>query len=455
MWNFLARRLLLMPFTLVGVTLVTFFLVALSPGGVTGEGPEGGAAMDSASRARERAYFDDRYGLDEPLLVQYGRWLARVSPLKFGGRSSIDPATGERLRIPRRMALPSGVTMLEAWATLEREPTAQLEAIDGERRYREAWSRHAADRAAYLTLTVQESRRDGPRRTEELTRAWARAEASRLAVGDAIESSGFARAGVWVVPGIASVDWPDLGRSLARGRAVASMVGEALVITLWLNGAALVLVHLVAAPAGLLAAVKRGTWIDRGASAVFIGLWSMPAVWLALLLQGTLTGPRAGGGAWLFPVSGLRDQASGLPGWLDAAWHACLPIACLSAGGLALLARHMRSASLEALSSDYVRTARAKGLPERRVLVGHVLRNSLLPMATMLGSSLPAMVSGSVVVERVFNVPGMGWLLVDAVMLRDRELLMGCVVVVASVTIVATLLADVLASALDPRVTLT
>lgn len=245
---------------------------------------------------------------------------------------------------------------------------------------------------------------------------------------------------------------PELGRSFARSRPVADLIASALPTTLLLNALSLIVVYVIAVPLGVLAAVRRG-WIDGLLRLVLIALWSTPVVVLAVVLQGVLARPGLG---WL-PATGLHSpDASGLPFLqylIDAAKHLILPVACLSCGSLALLARQTRAAVLENMNADHVRAARARGLPPAAVFTRHVFRNSLLPQITLLASVFPAMLSGSIVVESIFNLPGMGTLMLESIDLRDREVLMAVVLLISLVNIAAMLLADLLYAAADPRIT--
>ncbi|MEO1279840.1 MAG: ABC transporter permease, partial [Planctomycetota bacterium] len=137
---------------------------------------------------------------------------------------------------------------------------------------------------------------------------------------------------------------------------------------------------------------------------------------------------------------------------LDTLWHLVLPVACLVYTGFAILSKQTRAAMLENFNADYVRTAKAKGVSRRDVVFRHVFRNSLLPIITMFVSIFPAMLGGSVVIERIFSVPGMGNLIIDAINLRDRELLLANALIVGLVNILALLLADILYALADPRI---
>ena len=243
----------------------------------------------------------------------------------------------------------------------------------------------------------------------------------------------------------------DFGRSFLDDRPVTEKIVERLPITLTINFWSLLLVLVVAIPLGVAASVRPGGLFDRCTTVfVFIG-YSMPAFWLALFCM-ALFGVAL---HWL-PVSGIHaidHDAMGLfERWLDTAHHLVLPIGVMVFVGLAGISRYMRSGMVEVLQQDYIRTARAKGVPERRVLFHHGLRNGLLPLITLLGLALPDFISGSVIMETVFSIPGMGRLFYDAVMARDYPVVMALVTVGAILTLLGNLLADLAYAYADPRI---
>jgi peptide/nickel transport system permease protein len=137
---------------------------------------------------------------------------------------------------------------------------------------------------------------------------------------------------------------------------------------------------------------------------------------------------------------------------IDLLWHIALPIACMVYGGFAILSKQTRAAMLDNFSADYVRTAKAKGVDSSTIVFAHVFRNSLLPLITMFATIFPAMFGGSVIIERIFNIPGRGSLIIEAIVLKDRELIMANAIIIATVNVLALLLADLLYAAADPRV---
>lgn len=243
----------------------------------------------------------------------------------------------------------------------------------------------------------------------------------------------------------------DFGRSFLDDRPVFEKILERLPVTVTINVWAIGLVFLIAVPLGVFAAVRPNGLFDRATTVfVFIG-YSIPSFWLALVCMKVF-----GVNLHWLPVSGLHSldyESLGLfHRWLDTAWHLMLPVGIMVFVGLAGLSRYSRSGMLEVLRQDYIRTARAKGLPERRVLFHHGLRNALLPIITILGLMLPAFLSGSVIMETVFSIPGMGRLFYDAVMARDYPVVMALTTISAVLTLVGNLLADLAYAYADPRI---
>ncbi len=244
----------------------------------------------------------------------------------------------------------------------------------------------------------------------------------------------------------------DFGRSFAPdGRPVLQKIAERLPVTLFLNIAEMLLILAVAVPIGVLSATRQYSVFDKITTVfVFVG-FATPEFWLALLLQ-ILFGVRLD---WL-PISGLRS-----PNWeylsfwkqqRDFLSHLILPILVATFGGLAGFSRYMRQSMLEVVRQEYIQAARAKGLAESTVIGKHALRNALLPVVTILGLSLPGLIGGSVIVEWIFAIPGMGQLMVQAVFSRDYPVIMGNLVIVATLTLVANLLADIAYGLVDPRI---
>src|SRR3989338_871560 len=243
----------------------------------------------------------------------------------------------------------------------------------------------------------------------------------------------------------------DFGQSFLGDRRVLEKIVERLPVTLTINLLSLLLVFGLAIPLGVIAAVRPGGPFDRLTTVlVFIG-YSMSSFLLGLLCVAYFGVSLR----WL-PVSGLHSldyESFGLlHQWLDVGWHLILPVGIAAFGGLAGLSRYMRSSMVEVLRQGYIRTARAKGLTELRILFHHGLRNGLLPLITILGLSLPDLIGGSVIAETIFSIPGMGRLFYEAVMARDYPVVMALVTIGAVLTMVGNFLADAGYAAADPRI---
>jgi ABC-type dipeptide/oligopeptide/nickel transport system permease component len=355
MFTYIIRRILLMFPTLLGITALVFFVMAFAPGGIGGNLLETDGSMDTAEAARVREYYEKRYGLHDPKIVQYARWLNQLSPIGF-----------------------------------ERKDDGSL--------------------------------------------------------------------------GHFGFKWPSLGDSMEQHRPVADLIREKLPLTLVLNLLSIPIVYAVGVLSGLRAARFRGGAFDTASNGIQLAMWSAPTIWVGVMLIGLLANRQY---LKLFPTSGsLETEAAHMAflphvtpsgfqrGYLlDAIWHLVLPVFCLSYGSSAFLTKLTRGSVLENLGMDYIRTARAKGLAENVVLYRHVMRNSTLALITVAAGILPALLGGSIVVESIFSIPGMGRLGVEAVQFRDREVVLAVTLIGGFVSLASQLLRDILYAIADPRVT--
>jgi ABC-type dipeptide/oligopeptide/nickel transport system permease component len=375
----------------------------MSPGGIGASLISQEFGMRPAEREARRKYYNERYGLDKPAYVQYGRWLNKVSPVGFRTWDRGDPI------VVRAAA--------------------------------EEASLRAAERPGLVARGLSEKQIEN-----ELKRIDVKPDA-----GDARFNK----------PAIKA---PDLGESVARGRRVDGLIMEALPITLLLNVISIPITYGIAIMTGIYAARHRGKLLDVASGTTFLAMWSFPQILAGVLAIGFLASEQY---FRIFPAGGLSEVvAESMPflpgtdaagawqrGWLlDRVWHLILPVTILSYGSFAFLSKLSRGAVLENIRADYVRTARAKGLGERNVLFRHVLGNSLIPLITVGAHLLPALIAGSVVVETIFSLPGMGKLTIDAIESRDRELFLSTTMVAGLLGLVGYLLADILYAVADPRV---
>ena len=244
----------------------------------------------------------------------------------------------------------------------------------------------------------------------------------------------------------------DLGWSFSRNLPVSATLATAVPNTLLLMGTALVLSVALGIAAGLLQAARRGSAVDHGTSALLLVFYSMPDFWLALMLMLVFAYALP-----LFPVSGTIDPVMHeyLGRWgrvADRLHHLVLPAATLTLLLTAAIARHQRAALLDTARADFTRTARAKGLSERAVLIRHTLRNSIGTTITIVGLLFPALLGGTVLVETVFGWPGMGELATSAITNRDYSLVTATAIIGAVMTVAGSFIADVLTAVADPRV---
>ena len=321
MLAYLAKRLLMMIPLLVGITLISFVVIHLAPGEPTDLQTD----LNPKASAEMRERLRERYDLDKPLHVQYGKWLGRLVQLDFGESFSQDR------------------------------------------------------------------------------------------------------------------------------RPVLDKIVERLPVTILINVLSILTILAVAIPLGVISAVRRNSVFDRITTVLVFTGFAMPSFWLALLMMDYL-GVRLG----LFPVVGLKSIGYEYLGFFGRIWdvvhHLILPVFISAFGGLAGFSRYMRSNMLDVIRQDYILTARAKGLPESRVIYRHALRNALLPVITILGLSVPGLIGGSVIFETIFAIPGMGKLFYDGVMMRDYPLIMGILVIGAVLTLLGNLLADLGYALADPRI---
>ena len=401
MLSYLLRRVLLFVPTLIGATAVIFMLMAIAPVSIIDALLPPGGELQPGQRATREAYIRERYGLGSPPAVQYLRWLNTVSPLGFkiwrrGDPEVVDASTREReLRTAKQKEL----------------------AATG------ASTQQINDVAKQIDLSPSP--------------------------GDfRFDTFSFKR--------------PDLGESFIRSRPVWPVIAEAMPVTLILQAVSLPISVALALLTGIWAARHRGEVQDAATSVVLLALYSVPVIWVGVMLIGFFANVEF---VKAFPAGGLTSMESQSMNFfprfsggfergylLDTVWHLVLPVVCISYHSVAFYSKLTRTSLLETLGSDFVRTARAKGLPERVVIYRHAFRNSLIPLITVAASFLPLLVTGSIVVETIFNLNGMGRLAIESLLANDRELFLSVSLLILLLQLGGYLIADVLYAIADPRV---
>lgn len=458
MTTYILRRLLLMIPTLLGITLVVFIVMATSPGGISAQSLIEGQNLDPEAKKEIEAYYNRIYGLDDPPPVQYLRWLNNVSPIgfTFDAENRIDRFSwnkGSDLGQSFRYGRPV-IDLL-----LERIPITLLLNV-------------ASIPMIYIVAI-----------SVGVYAATKRGEAFDAA-------SGMVMLGLWSIPTMltgvlligffANVQYwhwfPTAGLSSRQALDMPFLPH-------WghLSDVAVLFLSMVILSSASILLSRRGSRVVRILLMTPIGAWlgflmvsALPDSARSTMLYAFL--PMAGGGLiGLIAATDFQALRTGLMGmigmtigigvathffhetWtrgflLDRLWHLTLPILCLSYGSFAALSKLTRSSVLENLQADYARTARAKGVSEKEVLWRHVFRNSLLPLITVSSSLLPALLTGSIIVETIFSIEGMGKLAVESVQTRDRELVLSITLISGILTLIGYLAADLLYALADPRV---
>ncbi len=249
----------------------------------------------------------------------------------------------------------------------------------------------------------------------------------------------------------------DFGSSAVvdPGKPVTQIILERLPVTLSLNFFSILITYFAAVLIGVYAAVHADSLFDRSSGAILFLLYSLPSMWVALLLQSLIC---EGGKFPVFPLKGITvPNANFLTSWevlLQSMRYYALPVLCLSYAGLAGLSRYARNSMLEVIHSDYIRTARAKGASEFNVIWSHAFNNALITLITLFGGLLPALITGSVIIEFIFNIPGMGALSLVALSSRDYPLVMAIFAFGSALSLAGILISDLLYLAADPRISL-
>jgi peptide/nickel transport system permease protein len=396
MASYVFRRVLQSIPLLFGIAIVSFFLVALAPGSPVDRFRTGRVSPATIQ------HLIRLYGLDQPLLpVGVANGLSFLAALVLGGLAVVALALVLRRRRRRRQATVVGLAIIALLAA----GTAYLVAVNVVGwTFTITWPGRLI---SWLTNFMQPWQLDG-------------------------NGNHFA--------------W---GYSFNDGRPVIEKILERVPNTLILMGSSLVLTVVIGIPVGVLAAVRQYSWVDKFITVLATIGYAMPTFWLGLMLKFFLAFPSGPLGG-VFPLLGMHSYPrTDLP---DLLFHMTLPVLTLTIVSVAGWSRYMRSSMLEVLHQDYVRTAKAKGLPRTRVIYKHALRNALIPIVTLLGLTIPSLLVGAAVTEFVFGWPGLGGMGVTAVVERDYPLVLAFVMVGGAMVILGNLLADVLYAFVDPRI---
>lgn len=482
MRTYILRRLLLMIPTFFGISLLIFLVLNLAPGRPGTQTESADVASNARGEATQESYriFREQFNLDKPIL--------------FNTRFALTTAEVQRdLEVTAQLVPAPIAERIAALQRLEDLGTYTVpHLIHVLRAAEEAKNERLRDTAAYFLRLAAPRRLIDPFNpapspevrayNDEVTAE--RSELSTLRY--AFEASEAEKRAViegwlrWFERVRARFDYGpldkvrilfldtrfatywgnllrlDFGVSLATREPVMSTLVSKLKYSLSLSVVSLLLAYAISIPLGIFSAVRRDTKADRTLTVGLFMLYSLPSFFVATLLLFFFSEGSDYRALRIFPTGGFQSAGfDDMTTWgklADVAWHLVLPLGCLTYGSLAALSRYMRTGLLEVIQSDYIRTARAKGLPESVVIGKHALRNGLLPIITLLAGLLPAVLGGSVIIEYIFGIPGIGQWTIDSIYQRDYNVIMGVQLLSTVLVLLGLLLTDIGYALVDPRI---
>ena len=476
---YVIKRLLLMIPTFFGISLVIFLVMNLAPGHPGGQqaSEDLSASVRGGDTQESHRIFREQFGLDRPVLFNDRIWLERAdveaSLHDLAGREGA--TARERILAQQQVEDWGAFAVPHLIAIMEESPDAEIRdlAVYGlrlaaRRPLVDPFARQPSPelRAENQQRKAENERLRGLRYPleapeEEKQRVIAGWSAWFDEVAPRFEHTGFERVKIFFFETRFARYWSnllrfDFGVSLVTREPVLETLIEKLRYSLSLSITSLLLGYLISIPLGIYSAVDKNSPLDQSLTVTLFMLYSLPSFFVGTLLifyfsEGSTV-------PWLrwFPIGGWRspdaDDLTTLQQIGDVLWHLVLPVACMTYGSFAALSRYMRTGLLGVISSDYVRTARAKGLPESRVILTHAVRNGLLPVITLLAGLLPAILGGSVIVEVIFDIPGMGRWLIDSIYQRDYNVIMSVQLLSTLLVLFGILLSDLGYALVDPRI---
>ena len=482
MGTYIVKRVLLMVPTFILVSLIVFVVLNFAPGNpaaealIVGDAQSGQSSQLAGQRRESYRLFKEQFNLDKPILLNTRFSLstdtvraAIAQVLQLHGEVNI----GDRIDAQEHLedwgwyAVPALVELvrgdpdrdLRAFASQQVAVNAQRPLISHSRRPLTDAERQRNDAVSHENREVLPwsfTLEDTPAREAEVITFWTDWHAGHAAdwqygAGDKLHilflDTRFAR--YW-----SNLARFDFGVSHRDKKPVLGTVLHKLRYSVTLSLSAVLLMYLVSVPLGIWSSVNRNTAGDRLLTLVLFMLYSLPSFFVGVVLLNFLS---RGTPLSIFPTSGFESldvsRMTTLEYMADVAWHVVLPIFCLSYAGLAVLSRYARSGLLDVIQSDYVRTARAKGLPEFIVITKHAARNGMIPILTLMATLLPTLIGGSVIVEVVFGIPGMGLFMFESIQSRDYNAVMAVLLISCGLTLAGMLLSDLSYAIVDPRIT--
>jgi peptide/nickel transport system permease protein len=466
--------------TFFGISLIVFVVLNLAPGRPGGEEQDGTANLQGAATQESYRIFREQFSLEKPTLLN-ARFTTRLEDVArdvaiVAGTSQATPEERARsqdaLEDLGRFAVPHLVQLASAAQERQefqiRDTAIALLQLAARRPLLEPFAKNPSPEALEQNRAIDRENNElrGFRYepdADEATKQQALASWNAWfdARRDRYEYSLTEKIGIFFFDTRFAAYWEnllqfDFGVSLVSREPVLRTLLSKLKYSLSLSVGSLVLAYLFAIPLGIFSAVKSGSRADRIVTVALFMLYSLPTFFVATVLLVLFSQGSSWPALRLFPTGGWQSsEAADLTfagSVLDVAWHLVLPVFCMTYGLVAALSRYMRTGLLEVIRSDYVRTARAKGLPESVVIGKHALRNGLMPILTLLAGLLPAALGGSVIVEYIFGIPGIGLWMVEAIYQRDYNVIMAVQLLSTILVLVGILLADLSYALVDPRI---
>ncbi len=481
MLNYVIKRLLLMVPTFAAISLVIFVVLNFAPGTpgaqmATGEG--GGQDASTAGEQRESyRIFKEQFNLDKPVLFNTRYNLNKddvAGELNAVLNESGDVPAGRRIEAQEnienwgRYAVPGlmGVLSDETASLRMRSLASQRLTFNAQRQNKNVYKKNLTDaeRSEVKAISKANSEVRGWSFKPDATPAEANATVTQWTTWYEANASDWDygtadRIAIFLFDTRFAKYWTNLaklnfGVSHVDKRPVLQKVISKLKYSITLSFSSVLLIYAISLPLGIWSSIRQNTLADRVVTTVLFMMYSLPSFFVAVFMLNLLT---RGTPLQIFPTSGFESldtsQMTLLEYIKDVGWHIILPIFCGSYAALAALSRYARSGLLDVIRSDYVRTARAKGLPESVVILKHAARNGMIPILTLLASLLPTLIGGSVVIEVVFGIPGMGSFLFESINLRDYNAVMAVLLISSALTLVGMLISDLSYALVDPRIT--
>jgi peptide/nickel transport system permease protein len=482
MSTYVLHRLLIMIPTFFGISLVVFVVLNLAPGRPGSAQQAGDLSVDAQSDQSQESYriFLEQFNLDKPILLNT-RFAVSHSTIqrRVAVAAGLSPATtSERLEAQDELenlggyAVPALVEIARSTKQPEgselRDAALTFLRLGARRRLRDpydpspsaetrAYNRDVDSENAY-TRTLSYAANAPAERKRSVFDAWMKWHDVHR---ERFEYDWQDKARIALTDTRFFTYWKnlvqlDFGVSLVTREPVIATLLSKLRYSLSPSVTSLLLAYALAIPLGLFSAVRRGTRADRAVTLTLFALYSLPSFFVASLLLVFLSEGSDYPLLRLFPTGGWQSpdsrELTTLAQLADIGWHLVLPLVCLTYGSLAALSRYMRTGLLDVIQADYIRTARAKGLEERVVIGKHAFRNGLLPILTLLAGLLPAILGGSVIVEYIFGIPGMGLWVVESINARDYNAIMAIQLVSTLLVLFGILLTDLSYAVVDPRI---